>query len=400
MKCRVLFVPFLAEITLVFLLHCTLHAQSWQPVGGESFEAIAGVSDGTLVLIRYPGDILHSTDAGTTWHEVYHSAKRLTEIAELAPDTCVAFGDGRVLLSNDSGRSWSALDSSDNPSAYDALRAEYPRSDTRSVIAHGVRIALDDSSNIILSHDNGKSWQQVLALEKKYSAKLLALGCADSVCYAVGEPGLIYVSDSTFVHWHELHAAPFQDTNRSTTVPTVQFLSAATGMLVKGRSIYFTRDSGTSWAECRIPDTTRITSSLQLSDTSAFIGKSNGTITLIHSDPASVQNDSLPGSERPVIQIGWIDKSLDQLFVLTDSAIYFTNSSLGSISAEALPLRPGERAKRLTSPIAIPRICSPILPIVSIQRFGSIPCLSIPHLYSILDISIARRTEERRGFWP
>ncbi len=55
-------------------------AQSWQSVDDESFEAIAGSADGTLVLIRYPGDILRSTDHGITWHQVYHGNARLTRI--------------------------------------------------------------------------------------------------------------------------------------------------------------------------------------------------------------------------------------------------------------------------------------------------------------------------------
>ena len=61
-----------------FLVPSLAVAQEWEPVGNESFSAIAGAEDGSLLLIRSPGDILRSTDTGGTWQVVYHGGAALT----------------------------------------------------------------------------------------------------------------------------------------------------------------------------------------------------------------------------------------------------------------------------------------------------------------------------------
>ena len=64
-------------IALALLLPASLRAQEWEPIGAESFSAIAGAEDGSLLLIRYPGDILRSTDTGGTWQVVCRAGFRV-----------------------------------------------------------------------------------------------------------------------------------------------------------------------------------------------------------------------------------------------------------------------------------------------------------------------------------
>ena len=45
-------------IAVTLWLPKVLQAQEWQPAAAGSFEAISGLSDGSLVVIQYPGDIL------------------------------------------------------------------------------------------------------------------------------------------------------------------------------------------------------------------------------------------------------------------------------------------------------------------------------------------------------
>jgi photosystem II stability/assembly factor-like uncharacterized protein len=384
-------------------------AQSWQPIGSDSFVSIAGLSDGSLTLIRYPGDILRSTDGGLTWHEVYHGLRPLARIAETARHEAVVVGFGSLLLSIDSGRAWTVVDSADDPAAILALTKELPKYDPKRVTALGATLLLDDSSNVLLSRDGGVSWRRVLRMPgvsggdaqptiARPTRKLLSIAVVDSVCYAVGEPGLMYVSDSRFAHWRELHTAPFQfDTSILASHGIVSFANAARGAIALSNRIYLTEDSGTTWRETVLPDTgaaspirrgglggpdngTRVALSfLWTSDTSAVVGMSSGdmfssfdagkTFGLCAAAGSSTAGgpdngtrlplqlgDSLPTqrahdwSARPVIQIGWQDQSRDGLFVLTDSTAFTTDIRVEHSSSFALPLAPGEHAQSLCFP--------------------------------------------------
>ena len=334
------------------LLTSSARSQRWETVGGESYEAIAGLSDGSLVMLRYPGDILRSTDGALTWHIVYHRLLPLTAIQALPTEEVIARGNGDLLLSRDSGRNWVGVDSSDDPHAYNALitaggeRGPSPRRAPHELVTpNGAHLMLDDSSNILLSHDNGASWRRVFPLKNEYPCKLHGVALAGGVCYSVGEPGLIYASDSMCTHWRQLHTAPFQvDTAAHRNYSCIDFFSAASGAIAAGNRMYITRDSGTTWSETTLADTDSVSSVVMLSDTTVLAGGPRGLHQFGVLNPISFAGNA------PVLQMGWVNKDAGSLFILTDSSIYFSDPSLEQPVQQLLSLTPGEHARAASFP--------------------------------------------------
>jgi photosystem II stability/assembly factor-like uncharacterized protein len=325
--------------------------EEWEPIGDESFEAIAGIEDGSLLLIQYPGAILRSTDTGATWSEVYRGNTRLMGIgrAQHVPTEIVAYGDsGYALLSLDSGRTWGKDEgriADDAGGMKDEGRGEFLH--PSSFIPHPL------SSGPLPSGTNAAQF-------------------ADSQWFAVGEPGLIEVWDTALHGWREMHRAPFVEQRgvglapsptmeAPTYAPIIDFHTPAYGAIAVGNRIFFTYDSGVTWKRTFVPDTSSI-SSLWLSDTFALAGMMDGRLYYItHSGDGFVRCDSIlyqsglqnwepPPQEKPIVQIGWKDATNGELFVLTDSMLYSLSSDLHSSSSYNLPLRTGERAAGASFP--------------------------------------------------
>jgi photosystem II stability/assembly factor-like uncharacterized protein len=323
-----------------FLFFAAASARSqedeWEPIGAESFEAIAGVDDGGLLLIQYPGAILRSTDTGVTWCEVYRGGARLMGIgrAQHVPTEIVAYGDsGYAVHSLDSGKSWSIYSA--------GVLAGSPSPEQRGSAGNASSAMLPALQGI-----NG-------------------YGYADSLWFAVGEPGLIDVWDTVLNRWRELHRAPYGRLKAlphaipeaPAYAPIVEFHNPANGAIAIGNQIYFTYDSGVTWKRSFVPDTS-IVSALWLSDTCALAGMKDGSLYYItNSGDSYLRCDSILYSsgfqgwetqplqlEKPILQIGWKDSLENELFVLTDSVLYSLSADLHSSSSYALPLRVGEQA--------------------------------------------------------
>jgi photosystem II stability/assembly factor-like uncharacterized protein len=318
----------LFSLALLFTDPVVSCAQSWQSVGDDSFEAISGTTDGTLLIVRYPGDILRSTDHGWTWHQVYHGNTRLTSIessiSEKHLETVRAYSDTlAALVSKDSGRSW--LPAHERTSSHNQLPVAGPiawESVAKTLIQSVVRI--------------GANW------------------------YAVGEPGLIFVSDSSSKRWTELHRAPFIENDHlgeTRETALIDFSSPAHGAIALADRIYFTDDSGTTWRALVMHDSNSISSFFLTSDTSGVFGMRDGTIlsithnTLHATETALRMKEITPpnfhqfASPPTILQFGWKDFQNGQLFGLTDSQFYLLSSDFRTITSNALPLRPGEHAR-------------------------------------------------------
>ncbi len=325
-----------------------LHAQPWEPVGGESFEAIAGVEDGSLLLVAYPGTILRSTDTGVTWSEVYRGSARLSGFgrAQHVPtDWVIAYGDsGYAIVSLDSGRTWNAC--------------------SAGVLAGSPFPQLRGPAGTPALHD-----------------KINSYAFAGSLYYAVGEPGLMYVWDTISRAWRELHRAPYAENPVERGVgleaPTyaesgaiIDFSTPACGAIALGNRMFFTYDSGVTWRETVLPDTNSISSFFLLSDTATLIGMIDGRLyywnrsvdgyvrcdSILYSpqNPSPFQGEGQgrgrAEQEKSILQIGWKDAFGAELFVLTDSELYSLSADLHASSSYDLPLRPGERAVSASFP--------------------------------------------------
>ena len=192
-----------------------------------------------------------------------------------------------------------------------------------------------------------------------------AVGFADSIWWAVGEPGLICRWDGR--RWVEMHRAPFYEIP-PTPPPSpllfrfaseegesrIAFSSAAHGVITVGNQIYTTDDSAVTWSREVLPDTTNISALFLLSDSTSLLGTADGRL-YFDSDGTLVRYDSslisAPGWEtqplqraHTMLQIGWKDKLDGNLFVLTDSQLYSVRSDLSAATPYTIPLNPGEHA--------------------------------------------------------
>ncbi|HEY3874930.1 MAG TPA: hypothetical protein VGM92_05605 [Candidatus Kapabacteria bacterium] len=318
------------------LLSCTLRAQQWEPIGADSFESIADVADGSLVLIRYPGDILRSSDSGETWCVVFQGHARLDGFEPREGSTSslpreasqegelVAFGDsGHAVVSRDSGRTWSIeegfqhIASNIQPPALPQLEK---------------------------AEDDEVEGEQVHSYAK-----------IGSKWYAVGEPGLIARYDSLKRRWETLHCAPYGEgpfgNGSADSLPAhLDFASPAFGAISLGNQIYFTGDSGCTWRPSALPDSSTISSFFFIDDTCTLAGMQDGKLySCSRSNPAWALDTEIQNS-RPILQIGWQDAYARQLFVLTDSELFTIGADLSIATSSPLPLRAGVRALHASFP--------------------------------------------------
>ena len=207
---------------------------------------------------------------------------------------------------------------------------------------------------------------------------------ANSLWFAVGEPGLISVWDTALNRWREIHRAPYAEhsfsgggVGQDAPPPSqaegrlyansgafVEFHTPAYGAVAVGNQIYFTYDSGVTWKRSFVPDTSAI-SSLMLLDTFALAGMNDGSLYYItnsgddylrcdsilysQQSPSPYEGEGLGrgldnAPEKSILQIGWKDSLNNELFALTDSVLYSLSADLHSSSSYNLPLRTGERA--------------------------------------------------------
>ena len=297
-----------------------------------------GVEDGSLLLIRYPGAILRSTDTGGTWSVVYEGGGRLMGFQSPSPglsptrersNVIVAYGDsGYAVSSSDSGRTWNVC-SAGVPAG--------PRASGKGEPA------------------GTPALQGVIS----YSF-------ADSINFAVGEPGLIYRWDTAARQWQVVHRAPYAenppdprpgDTSHANNLGAIiDYFNPAYGAIALDNRIYVTRDSGVTWMEDTVPDTNSIASFFLLSDTAALVGMKDGKL-YYKSNTSYLECDSIlyasgtfagetPEAQprKSILQIGWKDSLNNELFVLTDSELYSLSADLLTSASYHLSLRNGERA--------------------------------------------------------
>jgi len=277
-------------------------AQTWEPLGQDSFEAIYNDGDTALVIQRGDGSYIRSSDGGAS------------------------FASGERRVANGESREGS-----------EALHA------LRHLLARGAELVLDDSSNILLSRDAGKSWARVVKKPAGEGASLHAMSIYKGVVYAIGEPGLVLVSDNSFEHWREIHRAPYLSEPRFGGISgltglgsmysktLVDFWSTTVGAVAVNGEVFLTRDSGVSWSVVARSERA-VTSLLMISDTS-FLAAAGDSLW-----DGRTWRSGLHGR-----QIGWTNRSTNEIYVLTDSNIYFSNTSLESFAPINPPMNAGEQ---------------------------------------------------------
>ncbi len=319
-----------ALIMAMLMVNCTaitghVYAQEWEPIGTKSFEAITSANDGALLLIRYPGDILRSSDSGETWSLVYAGHSQLL--------------------------------------GFDHLSLGLPPEMER-----GIAVTSSDSGNPIISRDSGRSWQ-VSSIDTvhcfgqsnrlpfiPYLLSPLPEGTetfsfADSSYWAVGKSGLVCRWDGS--KWRELHCSPYSENtaiDSGTVFAKINFARPDFGAIALGNRVYFTYDSGVTWWRSIIPDSNSQSTLFFIDDTCSLVGMQNGKLYSISNTDRIWVCDTTIHNSRPILQIGWQDAYARQLFALTDSELFTLSTDLQVETSSPLPLRFGERALHASFP--------------------------------------------------
>ena len=249
-----------------------------------------------------PGAILHTTDAGTNWTIQgytdfdYNWCIDCQDTLHIAVSSCNVWPPTkpRVVVSNDGGNTWSS---------YEHLFNAY----TRGVQYIGDNIwTTSDAGQIILSTDNGVSWQW-----NYNAAGWQGISWRDSSNgYLIKETDLGY--DGYALRSTDAGFTWFYDPN-TPGGSEIQFIDANQGwILEKGDSsgVYRTTNGGTSWVYNSFGTGERIGSMFFATQDSGWACGSNGTI-LVTSDGGASWSAQSPGVSVPF------------------TAVYFVNSQEG-----------------------------------------------------------------------
>ena len=249
--------------------------------GARFFDRLHGVAVGEA------GNILRTTDAGTTWQtiQVQGSSQRLWDVEYSGPDNVFLAGDNGVISrSTDGGASWNSIQSGGAAitHSFDAIDARhawasqdageivYTLNGGRQWIRASVQgfdvfgeifaVAFADASNgwaggadaffggsrgpLCHSTDGGKTWAEQLEISDFTFNGLEAID--PLTAFAVGGfdfvgGGLVLRTTDGGSFWQDVTPASegFRD---------VFFLDSITGWIA-GASVYKTTDSGTSWTK-------------------------------------------------------------------------------------------------------------------------------------------------------
>jgi photosystem II stability/assembly factor-like uncharacterized protein len=258
----------------------TVPANTWS-YGMRFFDRLNGVAVGEY------GNIVRSTDGGTTWQTIQAqgNGQRLWDVEFADANTAFLAGDnGMISRSTNAGLTWKsiqsgaagvthdfdAIDARHAWSAQDAGEIAYTIDGGRQWIRASVQgfdvfgqvmaVAFADASNGwaggndaffggsrgVLSHsvDGGKTWQEQLEISDFTFSGLETIDALTA--FAVGGfdltgGGFVFKTVNGGLTWQDVSPAPaaFRD---------VFFLDATTGWIV-GSSIYKTADGGSSWTK-------------------------------------------------------------------------------------------------------------------------------------------------------
>lgn len=209
----------LAIGTIITFLSLSASAQGWRRMGTD-FKGLAATDTATVIAVGDFGNILRSTDAGSSWSVVPSgTTQNLFAVQFFDARHGILTGDsGITLRTNDAGTTW--LPMPNNGARLFKLSFPVPR----------FGFALDKSSAIYRTIDSGASWRR-LSLDSS--------------------------------------AALFD----------ILFLDAAIGIVVadSGR-IFTTSDSGTTWSVRRIASTERLTSIARAGAKEILVGGALGSV--------------------------------------------------------------------------------------------------------------------------
>ncbi len=228
--------------------------RTWQPIASIPGERIEGIACATLregwaLTYRHEGiwTLFRTTDGGLTWSAVHDLSKQALpqQLKAVDQDTVAVQLNGVILLSRDAGKSFERVTDLPVAAAYDF---------------HDAATAWKaDVGRILTTQDGGKSWDAItmpdsgqalhIDLLSPTEAKVLAgYKCTGSACTSHA----LYTTADGGQTWTV--GAPLQEYFR----PQMQFVDGTHGWLVSFRGQYspephvlLTSDGGETWVEIR-----------------------------------------------------------------------------------------------------------------------------------------------------
>ena len=127
----------------------------------------------TVYLTSTAGDLLRSTDAGTTWASLYRADDQVTSFMVSNADSRVLLLGTRrhgLLRSIDSGATWTEME--------DALKDEYKDSDKVYAFAQtadGDTVYMSSAYGLLSSKDNGATWEGLSLIPSSGEVEITAI---------------------------------------------------------------------------------------------------------------------------------------------------------------------------------------------------------------------------------
>lgn len=172
--------------------------RNWHKVDSGSEERLWSVTLGSnnrsALAVGDSGTILYSEDAGLSWREVDSGSEEYLWSVTLGSDnrSALAVGDrGTILRSEDAGKSWYRADNSN----VENLKSVTLMPDNRGALAVGYY------GTILRSEDAGKSWYWVNSRSREH-LRSVAVGPNNRTTLAVGDRGIILRSEDLGQTWH------------------------------------------------------------------------------------------------------------------------------------------------------------------------------------------------------
>jgi hypothetical protein len=217
---------------------------------------------------------------------VFERGDRLYGIA-VEPDGAILLvgNNGKILSSNDGGRSWQYMTVPVSVSLQDVAAWDDKRA-----------VAVGDDGVVIVTRNGGKSWQHVDAPKSKIANKLMHVKTApDGYAVAIGEGGVIITSSDYGQHWASVRAEEDVAWNDV-------YLKDGHGWIVGERGrILMSSNNGRSWLEVKGPVKNSLMAvSFRNADDGVAVGL-NGAIIATHDGGETWREESFESPDAPKV---------------------------------------------------------------------------------------------------
>lgn len=213
------------------------HVEVVIPPPIDKRDKIYGISAVTTDLIWVAGNygkILRSDDSGKSWvRQTTDTRKHLQDISTWDKNRAVAVGNGGVvLITEDGGNNWTEIDAPKSEIANKLIRVH--------AYSGGEAWAVGEVGMILYSGDYGKTWSRMREEEDIIMNDLIKVD--DNRLFVVAEYGRMFRSDDNGKSWQDVY------TDSQSSLTAIDFRTPENGVIVGLDGVIMTtNDAGETW---------------------------------------------------------------------------------------------------------------------------------------------------------